>query len=175
VRARFKTADIMDVGCGNGRDTAYWYSQGNCVLGVDPCREAAELAEKLLHRAAPGLWWSVACTDACDHSLAYGLANVVYARWFLHSITQETQDDWLSLLRDRLCPGSLLCVEARTTMEGRHVERFDPHYRRLICPMQLLDELLATEFRVEESLVSDRYSTMSDDRPLLLRVIARKK
>ena len=44
-------AGLLDLGCGNGRDTVWWRSEGVDAIGLDyssnACRRAAELADKL--------------------------------------------------------------------------------------------------------------------------------
>ncbi len=136
---------MLEIGCGNGRDTLFFTSVGYQVQGVDYCQTAIGICRD----RAQGLGlkaefetlnlYDVAQVTAfaADHAEAY---DTVYARFFVHAITELGEEELFKLCAAVLKPGGRAFLEFRTTEDerasaGRQIsasEREDGHYRRFI-------------------------------------------
>lgn len=110
---------VFDVGCGNARDSIFFGHYGFDVLGFDQSEAAVDVANKTAK--AHGL--SNVAFQVCDIDgpEIYGALEAraatpkcVYARFFLHAITQAEQDYMLAALAKSLAPGDIVAFEFRT-------------------------------------------------------------
>jgi SAM-dependent methyltransferase len=176
---------IVDVGCGDGRDTYAFAAAGRRkVTGIDrshvAIREARRRAE--LWGRSDALSFQVcdvgepvrvraALRDARDASRPM----VFYLRFFLHSVTQDVQDALMSAIADCARPGDHLAAEFRTDKDaanhkvhGNHYRRFQngPAFGRLLRDVHRFVPLLEQE--------GTGFSPYGDEDPHLYRVVARR-
>ncbi len=135
---------VLDLGCGNGRDTLHFARQGHHVLGLDAAenaiernsraseaegiRKAAFVALDLTapHAATEVIRQVVAEADALDRRV------VVYSRFFLHAIAEEQENVVLRTLAETLPIGTRCYFEFRTKGDAHGHKRFGDHYRRFL-------------------------------------------
>jgi SAM-dependent methyltransferase len=139
---------VVDLGCGNGRDSLFFARRNVPVLGVDASHAAIEnctaLAEagKLQHA-------SFICSDIAAPDLRgrieqrlTGLSGdlLLYSRFFLHAINEEGQAALLSmageLLRKRT---GWLALEFRTPEDEQRQKVTPAHYRRYVPMDQVIE------------------------------------
>lgn len=110
---------VFDLGCGNARDSIFFALYGFNVMGFDQSETAVDMAAKTAkERGLPNAQF-VACDVVGPEIYAAltkraGTAKCIYARFFLHAITQQEQDFMLTALADALEPGDLIAFEYRT-------------------------------------------------------------
>lgn len=167
---------ILEIGCGNGRDTLYFAQQGHNAFGIDCCQAAIDIAT-INSTGRYGQRLTFACQDVEHIAELPFTANVAYMRWFLHAVPQHVQDNLLRKLEAWLWPNSVLCLEVKVANDDAqgHVETFDGHYRRLLHPKTLLTEIEAAGFTVEYTCIGYGLAVWLADDPKVMRVIARKK
>jgi len=141
------TAHVLDLGCGNGRDTLYL-----CGVGIDA--------------AAPDKYPLIKMDmeDFISNHRCSG--QTAYMRWFLHSIPEKLEDKIL-----KWCDGQVM-IEARAKGD----ESFEKgHYRRLIDPDKLNKKLQKLGFKIDYIRVGYGMAIQGDNDPYLVRVIAHKE
>ena len=145
VAARIQgAARLLEIGCGNGRDSLFFASRGFRVTALDPSQAAIEVC-----RASPGgerveFIHGVADKLASAH---VGVFDVAYSRFCLHAMTEVEEVDTLNVVQRALQPGAHFYIECRSindplARKGEVIsptERIHGHYRRFI----VLDELKA--------------------------------
>jgi len=146
---------IIDVGCGNGRDTWFFRQHGHIVIPIDGaiCKVPQYIR-----------------INAKDFN--YADADVVYARWFLHAVNEKTQTDFLQKAAIALKNSGLLCIECRSDKDTFFN---NSHYRRPINRDMLQQELLDLNLEIVENEEARGFSPLTNNDPLLIRMIARKK
>lgn len=171
---------LIDLGCGNGRDSLYFASQGLQVIGIDASDVAiAQLRKDVdMHNAL------FICDDFVNSSILYqNEVDYVYSRFTMHAITKESERKVLENAYNVLKTGGILFVEARSVNDsifgiGKQVEEnafiHDGHYRRFIN----LDEFAASckevGFKVIYAEEGDEYAPLGSQKPACIRVIAVK-
>ncbi len=142
---------IIDVGCGNGRDTFFFGDCGHVTIGLDASKTAVDVDLDQLskhHRDRVRFeYFTVGhdkISDLIDGGLpseAAGLPVVLYSRFFLHAITEDVEDLFvrdLSACADRI---SLAYLEYRELRDAAVNKVYGDHYRRYIDPDAFSDKV----------------------------------
>ena len=87
--------DILEIGCGNGRDSKYFLSKGHHVTGLDRSREAIELCKNLYSSDEPVEFFFGTITDiAKTHKKKYDL---IYSRFVIHTMSLKEEIEMLTI------------------------------------------------------------------------------
>lgn len=172
-------ADVLEVGCGDGRDAVHLSSLGHSVVGLDASAAAVELCR----RAHAGSAATFVQGVVSDHAEAWQQSfDVLYSRFVIHAMTEQEE---LALWRDArrvLRPGGQLMVECRSindplAREGEVLsptERIAGHYRRFIVLDELRRRLADQEFVVASVVESNGLAVHGDEDPVVIRLFAKK-
>ena len=133
--------DVVELGCGGGRDSLFLSSYGHSVTGVDASAEAVsacrELAETFRSTAK---FVHAAVTDArLPHLLTLTTSpRLVYARFLVHAIDDSEEQDFLDLAAQLTRSGDLLAggVPHRQRPQWREGDR-SPLPAGYVLPAQL--------------------------------------
>jgi SAM-dependent methyltransferase len=133
-------AHVIDIGCGDGRDSYAFAAAGRTVTGLDRSHIGLRHAGK----KAADMGMDRVDFMACDVADGAGLRAVLndvlaraggelvlfYARFFLHSIPTQVQDMLMDAVRDLARPGDMFAAEFRTTADRGLPKVHEKHYRR---------------------------------------------
>lgn len=171
---------IIELGCGNGRDAPSLSAAGASYLGLDASRSAVALTRSRLARhgfSAPGYWAEELDMGRYSYPRKHEGRLLVYSRFSLHSVSDETQDRLLSNLLASDVP-VVVAVEARSIHDelygkgvevGPHAFQTD-HYRRFLDPAMFLNDFVShfqlVSFRLERGLARFR-----DEDPVVMRAV----
>lgn len=173
---------LLDYGCGNGRDSIF-FSKYFEVLGVDLSEIVINQNTIIGKQLGSAAKFSVLEKNKNLTNLIESFdPDVFYARFLLHAITLEHENQMLSSLADALRIGAIVCFECRTTKDplmqkGIKVSEFERiygHYRRFIVPDELRSRLISLGFQINSFEESNEFSPTLTDKPYLLRVSAMK-
>lgn len=168
---------MIDIGCGNARDTAYFASNGINVLGIDGSSVVIDKNKA----DYPNIQFI--CLDIRNIASVQCSPNCIYMRFFIHSIPLSDASNLLIWCANTLSSGGKLFIECRSVndpMYGKGVrganldEYINGHYRRFIRKDELLRNLLTLGFTIEYEIESANLSIYGDDNPVLIRTIAIK-
>ena len=153
---------ILDLGCGNGRDTRFLGKYCRIAIGIDLGIEN-ESKEK----------------DNCifiqedfKRSNIFNKAeniNIYYTRFFLHSIPDKD----IKLILDRLKKNSLIMIECRAKEDNPIL--YNNHDRNLIDYDWLLNELILRNFKIIHKEKNIGLAKYKNEDPCIIRIIAKKK
>lgn len=142
---------VFDIGCGNGRDSLFFAQYGHKVFGFDQALPAITLAQD---RAAK--WALTQCSfhqaETRDDIIYNKIAKAsdtsvcVYARFFLHAITEEEQAAFFQRLGTCIMPGSTVAFEFRTVADAESEKVAGLHYRRFQTLESVVEALDANGF-----------------------------
>ncbi len=143
-----KPAYVIDLGCGNGRDSFFFARLGHRVIGLDFCGKAIDDNRKrVLEQGMNDVEF-----EQVDISAPNALVNTlnrieetaikegdsrrdrvaIYARFFFHAISEEEEELVLSALSRCLRPEATCYFEFRTEKDIEGDKRFGLHYRRFV-------------------------------------------
>lgn len=184
-----KRSSIVDLGCGNARDSLYFARQGHDVLAVDQSLELC-VTENNTHQNLQYLnddfinpSHHQECLETTEYHPDLLPVDVFYSRFTIHSITERDQEHLLNKVYTCLREKGLFCIEARTTKDpkfgiGKHIcdtTYFnDGHNRRFIDSHEFLNKILSLGFKLRYFNEQDNLSIHKDDNPVLMRIILEK-
>ncbi|CAI9407772.1 class I SAM-dependent methyltransferase [Nocardioides sp. T2.26MG-1] len=171
---------VIDVGCGDGRDSIYFATQGRKVLGLDRAGVAIEHArEKAAQGGLDGARFEV-CDLADGARLAEVLDDAVdrplifYSRFVLHAVDVRTQAALLDAIDAQARTGDLFVAEFRTDKDEERVKVHPKHYRRYQSAAAFLADLRERGWVIDYDVESDGLAPWGDEDPVLCRAIARQ-
>lgn len=178
-----KAAFLIDVGCGSGRDSLFFAQRGFQVLGVDASHAAVDRCNALVARLGfANARFASASVDSEEFGriMAKAVAandgkTVIYARFFLHAITDEEQECLLQSVSAALRTGDLFAVEYRTTRDAELSKETSTHYRRFIDPAHLVVTIARKGFAVEYAAEGFGFAKYRKDDAHVARAIFRKE
>lgn len=175
-----KGKQVLDLGCGNGRDSLFFMEQGMAVTGID----ASPVAINSLKKLYPEKKSSFLCDDfVCSKALYQIKYDYCYIRWALHAISLQKELELLRNIYAALNNEGRLFIEARSIHDtiygvgesiGKHEFLNDGHYRRFIDGQVLKKELGDIGFSLVTIQEGEGFSKSGQSDPVLLRVIASK-
>jgi ubiquinone/menaquinone biosynthesis C-methylase UbiE len=154
-----KGASVVDLGCGNGRDTYFFAKQKN-ILGAEG-----------IDVSANNKWTSKARFEKEDfkNELDFDYAEVIYSRFFIHSIDTFS----ITRLLEMMIKDQYFMAEFR--VKGDEPKLYKDHKRNLVDSDWFLQLLMAYGFEIiyfEKGKGMAKYKT---EDPLVIRVISKKK
>lgn len=144
----FIKGNLIDLGCGNYRDTNYFKANKIEALGIDEIYGKVEKVENYIKE--------------------FKSPKNVYARFFWHSITRNVQ---LAILK---WTSDYIFIEARTTQDKLKPKVFKKHERNFVDVAQLVKDLKDNNFKIIKLTEGTGFSKFKGEDPFLVRLIARK-
>jgi len=203
-----RSTPIVEFGCGNARDSLYFISQGFTVLASDLSKEAIESNQEKINNAADtdvgenkGTKFSICdCTDETDvdeliksarattassDGDSDGESNIaVYNRFFLHSIDQVQERQFLTSLKKSMIKGDKLYMEYRCDKDEALPKVYGKdHYRRYVKTSEMVQFLESSDsegedafaFEMEYEKTGQGMAKYKHEDPFVSRIIAVKK
>ncbi len=163
---------ILDLGCGNGRDSIFFARHGLYVTGVDQCaQEIARIgANEYGHRLR---------LVACDMSeFPRNDYHAIYSRFSLHAVSEATENILLAELSRSLVENGLFALEVRSTKDdlfgvGQPAGRnafVSTHYRRFIDFYEIQEKIKALGFRIVEANEARGFAPHQSEDPVVIRI-----
>ncbi len=175
---------VVDIGCGDGRDSIFFATRGRQVLGLDRAEVAIEHAREKARRADLDRARFRVCDLADQSALGEALEDqvqeavdrplVLYSRFLLHAIDARTQEALLDTVDARSRPGDRFVAEFRTDKDAELAKAHPQHFRRYLNAAELLADLRTRGWIIEHDVESSGLAPWGDEDPVLCRVIARR-
>lgn len=175
---------VLDIGCGDGRDTFAFARAGLRAIGMDRSHVGIRHAAKKAGTAGLDATLSFSAGDVSDsvalqrvleraRAVAGNEPLMFYMRFFLHSIPQDAQDKLMAMLAAAAQEGDMLAAEFRTENDAKNRKIYGGHYRRYqngnAFGQALRDQYDFSVLHEEEGTGLAPYK---DEDPVLYRVIA---
>jgi SAM-dependent methyltransferase len=144
-------ASVVDVGCGNARDSLFFARQGRRVIGLDYAHSAVTNAR---HAAGKAGWEHLTFAqldlydpDAVTRTAAELSARrplAVYARFLVHAVEADGRHGLWDLARHASGAGTgRLFLEFRTGKDAHLPHAFGEHFRNYLDPHVVVEEVEA--------------------------------
>lgn len=170
---------VFDVGCGNGRDSLFFATLGFKVVALDQSQNAIAAAQqKAGKRKSDNLHFVVgSITDPyLDGALASLVSKsaCVYARFFLHAITESEQTYFFQTLAQRLQPGHKVALEYRTDADQFIEKTAPPHFRRYQSADAVNAALTDLGFQLLYAIEGQGFAKYGNEDAIVARAIFQK-
>ena len=177
-----KDSYVLEVGSGDGRDTFYLRKNAKSVLSVD--LSSIVIKKNKLKSKRLGYknikFKNLSSSDL--HKIQNKNINFIYARFFIHSINEISENNFLKILSTKFKDSTLIALEFRTIKDvlmkkGKKIskyERLTDHYRRFIDPKKFEKKLQNLKFKILYKKFGINLSKTPNDNPHLCRIIFTK-
>ena len=173
-----KNAKILELGCGNGRDSIFFMKQGLNVLGLDIVREQLKYLRKKYVSSNNVTFY---CTDFTAYAKPE-FYDYIYSRFTIHVITEEQETLTLENCYKNLKKNGLLFIEVRSIKDEMFAksnkisstEGKTDHYRRFAVFDKLIEKITMCGFEIVEATESCGLAIYKDEDPCIIRIIAKK-
>jgi SAM-dependent methyltransferase len=168
---------VIELGCGNGRDSIFFSGFGHDVTGVDGSEAAVHACSALAEALGERATFVQSAID--DPELAGKLSgsdgpHLVYARFFIHAITDAEEEQFLDLAATLTSPGDLLAVEYRTIRDQVGAKETDTHFRRFVLPSTFQARALDRGFEVTYAVEGFGFAKYRHDDAYVARTLFRR-
>lgn len=171
---------LIELGCGNGRDSIFFARMGADVTAIDQCENAVTFMQPLIGK---GIWFE--CRDFTKMSDYSSLFDIVYSRFTLHSISAQEEKQVVEWAHRNLENGGLFCIEVRGQKNeiyrlGEPVDSepdafvYNNHYRRFLNFDSFCEELRNHGFEIVYAAEQKGFAPYNGTDETYIRVIAQK-
>jgi len=168
--------NILEIGCGNGRDSKYFSSKGHHVTGLDRSGEAIELCKNLYSSDEPIEFFYGTITDI--EKTNKKKFDLIYSRFVLHAMSLNEELEMLKISYKLLKKNGQLFIECRSTNDPlsqkgeflSHTERIFGHYRRFIFLEEFKLRLVEAGFQIIEAIENIGLAKFGEEDPMIIRV-----
>ncbi len=168
-----KNFKILDIACGNGRDTFFFLKKGFQAKGLDISKIAIKNNKKVFRN---NFFLKDICSKKFNIQEKY---HFIYSRFFLHAINEKDEDIFFKNIKKISNKKTIFFLEFRTIKDplmkkGFKIsqnERFFTHYRRFINTNHLLKKILKLQFKILNISSSFNYAVFGRQKPHVCRLI----
>jgi cyclopropane fatty-acyl-phospholipid synthase-like methyltransferase len=173
-----KEKKLIELGCGNGRDSIYFAEQKDInILALDQ----AEAEIDFLNRNFNYDNLIFSSEDFTDLSIVEKF-DYVYSRFTFHYISEEQENNVLKWIKSNLNKDGLFFIEARSIKDDLYrqgiqisaTENITDHYRRYMNLDLFIEKLKEVNLEVIYSVDSKDIAVHKGENSIIIRIIAKK-
>ena len=174
--------NLLELGCGNGRDSLFFVNKDIRVIAVDASSIAVKNLNNVAKKNSYNLW------GVCDDFVSFTIIKTmqfdyIYSRFTWHSINERQEEELLKNIQTALKKDGLLFIEARSVKDplygkGDEVEKnafkYNGHFRRFIVIDELVEKLNNMGLSILLADESTEWAINGNDNPPVIRIVCRK-
>lgn len=172
--------ELLDIGCGNGRDSI-WFANNDVKVS---CIDASEVAiNSIKNNSAKTI--NAICGDFVYNDVyKTSFFDVVYSRFSIHAIDEDQEKVLFSNVFKCLKEDGIFAIEVRGIHDelykkgicvGRNAYIYEDHYRRFIEINELISKLINIGFTVQYAEENINFAPFMDSNPPIIRVVVKKR
>ncbi len=170
---------LVDIGCGDGRDSFYFSKKKIETIGIDASRNAIKNNKKKIEKKTK---ISFFIKDVKKHTINMKF-DFIYIRFFLHAINLKVEKKLLQLIQRISKKKTLIFFEYRTKEDpifkkGKKLnsnDHFYGHYRRMIDPKNFKKKFIKNlQYKSVYFKVSSKFAVKGNERPIVCRNVFEK-
>lgn len=170
--------NIVEFGCGNGRDAKFFHANGHSVTVTDqvvgePLLELAASSDRFASVEGDVAKTSASVWDGFESSASE--PTVVYSRFFQHSISDDIETEMLRNLGARMPAGATAFFEFRLDQDRDRHKEIGGHYRRFQSAADFETKLQNAGLRCEMTVEGEGYARYGSEDPWVGRFVATKE
>jgi tellurite methyltransferase len=180
---------IIELGCGDGRDTFYFIKNGIDIHAIDRCEIAIGKNTNRyieLYKDRRKRFFNFDFENIKDYeeieSIKIIEKNTIYSRFVLHAISEKIEDEIINFCENKFLPGTRMYHEFRTDKDtlmkkGKKVsanERITDHYRRFINTDSFRKKMKSKNWKELYFNESSGLANYGKEDPVVARIILEK-
>lgn len=171
--------ELLDIGCGNGRDSIWFANNGVAVSCIDASDVAIESIKENSTKTINAI-----CGDFVNCDIySSELFDAVYSRFSVHAIDEEQENILFNNVFKCLKEDGIFAIEVRSIHDelykkgrcvGRNAYIYEEHYRRFIEINELISKLIKVGFIVQYAEENRDFAPFKESNPRVIRVVVKK-
>jgi SAM-dependent methyltransferase len=175
---------VIDIGCGNGRDTLLFTGSRTCVIAIDSSDHAIRACDRLVKSRPRLASFRSICADVLSEGVLEDAANdarkrarggriTFYGRFLLHALNPDERKLFFDLLNKTSQKGDIAAFEFRS-LEDEKLKKQHRYYggRFFVDSGEITSNLLKNGWRVLVEASGTGFSPYYSEDPYLARVVA---
>jgi tellurite methyltransferase len=148
-----KKSELIDIGCGNGRDSLFFSSQKIYTVGVDQSVNIVNILKQYENK-----YLKFQNEDIENlHQKRYDYA---YCRFLFHSLNENEESSLLQWLKDNITKN--IFIESRIDEDKEKYSKTD-HYRRLMNIEDFKSKLTKFDLKIQSEEKSNKFSIYKEN------------
>jgi SAM-dependent methyltransferase len=161
---------LLDIGCGNGRDSLFFENNGFDVISIDSSKPPKFLGDS-------NNFFKV------DINNINFKVDIYYARFFIHAIKEKTLDSFIENLYKLMSKKSKFIFETRSTKGITNLEKKETNFKssigekhfRMLYSIDYLRNKFEKKFEIDHLMEINDVAKYKTDNPYVIRGIISKK
>jgi len=157
---------LLDLGCGNGRDTHFFAKKGIYALGID-----MSTIDESPNIVKGDIFKNIRESD------------VYYLRFLIHTMKESLADKLLDMIHDKMYNNSIIMLETRSSKgvcdqpscETNFESAVGTSHFRMLYSLDYLTEKVKDKFNIVFSEEDTGLAKYNDSDPEIIRMILKKK
>ena len=173
-----KVNTILDIGCGNGRDSVFFSSLGFRVIGIDASKKALEQIKKNSYLNAKFFVGDISdktLRDILEKNISSEGKNLIYSRFFLHAISDKIEEDFWNLANSLTSKGDFMALEFRNEKDEKLIKSTPDHYRIFVNSKDFTKMASNFGFMCNYQIEGFGYAKYKNDNANVSRLLLEKK
>ncbi len=171
-RIKKTTGSLIDIGCGNARDTIFFINNKVNAFG---CYRSSTIIRK--NNKIKKIFYHM---NFCKKEIKLPKKfNFFYARFFIHAISLKEEEIFFKNIKKNIDSSCQIFLEFRTDkdplmLEGKYIskyERYTDHYRRFINVDSFIKRMKKKKINILFLKTSNKFAVFKKDKPHICRVI----
>ena len=187
IKNRFfkKKKRLLDLACGDGRDTFFLYNSRMKTLGIDKSKVIINKNNNLVKIGKFNNLNFESVDVFSDKIKKIGKFDYIYSRFFLHTINEKQQKKLFTKIIPKISKKNSLCFfEFRTIKDSLYkfgfkkskYERITDHYRRFINLKEFVNlDYINKKFKIIYLIERKNLSIYKNDNPVVCRLVLKIK
>lgn len=142
--------NLVEFGCGTGRDAAFFANYDLNVIALDASEGAIKFCRDLNLNTNIKFEKFILGEDDIGNIVKIDASEktIFYARFFLHAITDDEEEKFFNILHALAPIGSMLALEYRCTGDEVITKEFGKHFRRFLSHSEVCARIASSGFDV---------------------------
>jgi len=166
---------VVEIGCGNGRDAAFFNRHGKAVFAFDNS-ESAILSNRRNYGNVTDLKFKVVdfTKEISDFGFDLNTHKIIYARFFIHALKDVDINSFFSNCKKMMTANDQLFLEYRTEHDAKLEKVTGEHYRNFLKVGEVEEMLFAHGLKTSYSAQGLGFSKWKTDDAFVARHIVSK-
>ncbi len=169
------SANILEIGCGNGRDTIFFHQKGHNIIATDQVVSNSLLSYKQGNENIETYEGDISNVVKTLDKTFFLQKSVVYSRFFQHAIPQNIEEKLLENLSNLVSEETILFFEFRLNKDEKKQKEFGcDHYRRFQKSSDFVKLLEKNRFECIYKCKGTGYARYGEEDPYVGRFVVKK-
>ena len=164
--------NVIEYGCGTGKDSIFFSSKNMNVIAFDSCQSAIDICNnstldsQIVFNKIDNFCQSKDYINKIDGK------SCVYTRFFIHALTDDDILSFLENLSHITKPNDLFISEFRIKGDEKNLKETADHFRNFIDPEVFLNLLRSHNFTIQYNIAGKGFAKYRNDDAFVIRIVA---